>query len=237
MRIREIGETDLLVTFFTPNKGQVKGIGKGARRSGKRFVNCLDLFSHVNLEYSIKKEGALYFLNSGKLINGFPGLRSDYFNLSKASFFIELTEVLFPPGVGDQRMFELLIHALNALSSGNRTDFIPLFFETKALSLGGFGLNLQQCCLCGRPYTYQGTAVYKKETGGIACLNCIRASKQAPPLSPEGVSLFTLIQSKPMAELLRLTIQTERLKELKPVLTLHREYHLERRLKTAKFVD
>ncbi|MBW2206889.1 MAG: recombination protein O N-terminal domain-containing protein, partial [Deltaproteobacteria bacterium] len=39
MRIREFGEADLFVTFFTPDRGRLKGVAKGARRSRKRFVN------------------------------------------------------------------------------------------------------------------------------------------------------------------------------------------------------
>jgi DNA repair protein RecO (recombination protein O) len=49
MRTKEFGETDLLVTLLTPDKGRLKGIAKGARKSRKRFVNCLDVFSLVEL--------------------------------------------------------------------------------------------------------------------------------------------------------------------------------------------
>jgi DNA repair protein RecO (recombination protein O) len=49
MRTKEFGETDLLVTFFTQDKGRLKGIAKGARKSRKRFVNCLDVFCHAEL--------------------------------------------------------------------------------------------------------------------------------------------------------------------------------------------
>ena len=108
MRVKEFGETDLLVTFFTRDKGQLKGVAKGARKSRTRFVNALDILSLVNLEYGLRREGALYFLHSGKLINAYPGLRSNFTSLSKASFMIELTEALFPQGVVEPRMFELL---------------------------------------------------------------------------------------------------------------------------------
>ncbi|MBN1222119.1 MAG: recombination protein O N-terminal domain-containing protein, partial [Candidatus Aminicenantes bacterium] len=63
--IQEFGETDLLVTFFTPGMGQLKGVAKGAKRSRQRFVNCLDTCSLVNLEYDKKEEGKLCFLHSG----------------------------------------------------------------------------------------------------------------------------------------------------------------------------
>ena len=61
MRTKEFGETDLLVTFFTPDNGRLKGIAKGARKSRKRFANCLDVLCLTELEYSLKREGGLYF--------------------------------------------------------------------------------------------------------------------------------------------------------------------------------
>ena len=87
MRIGELGETDLLVSFMTPDKGRLKAIAKGARKSRKRFTNCLDLFCLADLEYKRKKQGGLYFLDSGKLVDAFPSLRSDF---SSLSLFFEL---------------------------------------------------------------------------------------------------------------------------------------------------
>ena len=50
MRVKELGEADVLVTFLTPERGQLKGVAKGARRSRRRFANCLETFSLVSLE-------------------------------------------------------------------------------------------------------------------------------------------------------------------------------------------
>ena len=108
MRIKEFGETDLLVGFFSEDFGRLKGIAKGARKSKKRFPNCLDIFSLVKMEYQKGRKGDLYFLDSCRLIHGFPGLRCDYSSISLASYMIELTEILFPIGVPDKGMFELL---------------------------------------------------------------------------------------------------------------------------------
>ena len=101
MRVREIKESDLLVTFFAREKGLLRGVAKGARRSLKRFVNCFETFSLVNLEYETRGEDKPCFLHSGKLQHAFQGLRTDFTALSKASYMIELTELLFPPGVSE----------------------------------------------------------------------------------------------------------------------------------------
>jgi DNA repair protein RecO (recombination protein O) len=54
MRVREIKESDLLVIFFARDKGLLRGVAKGAKRSLKRFVNCFETFL-VNLEYEPRR--------------------------------------------------------------------------------------------------------------------------------------------------------------------------------------
>lgn len=237
MRIREFGETDLLVTFFTPDKGRLKGVAKGARKSRRRFVNCLDIFSLVNLEYESRGERALCFLHSGKLINAHAGLRSDFEMLSKASYMIELTEMLFPWGVSDRHMFEWLRDSLDALAKGGRVNIIPVLFELRAMALGGYRINTERCCTCGRTYRAKGTAVYKPEQGGIACLKCHQVSALSPPIGPAAVNVLKLMHSKPFTTLKEVKLGDEILRELKPVLKLHRDFRLEQRLKTSKYVE
>jgi DNA repair protein RecO (recombination protein O) len=237
MRTTEFAESDLLVTFFTQDKGRLKGIAKGARKSRKRFVNCLDVFSLAELEYSLKREGSLYFLNSGRLINAYPGIRSDFTILSRASYMVELTEILFPWGVADRKMFELLKASLDALAEMEEGDIIPLIFEIKAMTLGGYGINFDRCTICGRPYKGEGRAVFKRDKGGIACLKCQQETAISPGLDPEAVEMIKVMQMHPLNSLMKLQMKEEIGKEIKPVLKLHREYHLGQRPKTAAYLE
>jgi DNA repair protein RecO (recombination protein O) len=237
MRVKEFGESDILVTFFTPNTGRLKGVAKGARRSRKRFVNCLDIFNLVNLEYSCKRKGELYLIHSGKLIDAYLGLRADYSSLLKASYIIELTEALFPWELSDPNMFEILKKSFHLLSEGKRGDLIPIIFEVMAMSQGGYGINLDKCCVCGREYTGEGTAVFKSEKGGIACMKCQPITAVNPKMSPETVNITRLMQSKSLMVFEQLNIPDEVISEIKPVLKLHREYHLGQQIKTASYME
>jgi len=237
MRVKDFGESDLLVTFFTPYKGQLKGVAKGARRSRKRFVNALDICALVNLEFELKKEGRLSLLHSGKLIHAFPVLRSDFRALSKASFMIEMTEVLFPVGVADPRMFQLLKDGFEAMAEGHPGNFISLLFEARAMALGGYRINLEACAVCGRTYKGEGTAVFNRERGTISCLKCHQPSALSPRMKPESVKALNTMQGQPIAHSKALSFPEETLVEIKTVLRLHREYRLERKLKTAKYVE
>jgi DNA repair protein RecO (recombination protein O) len=235
MRAKECGESDLLVTFFARDRGLLKGIAKAGKKSRKRFVNCFDSFSHASLEYVIKRGRDLVFLHSGKLINGYPGLRTDFSLISKASFMIELTQILFPSRVSDLRMFELLARCLGQLDAGERTDVILLLFEARAMSLGGYEINLVKCALCGRPYQGEGIAVFQPEKGGIACRKCGQASALHPLMVPEAVKVLKTLQEGflPTEEL---KPAEEALQQIRNVLKLHREYRLEQRPKTSKYL-
>lgn len=237
MRVKEFGESDLLVTFFSADRGHLKGVAKGARKSRHRFVNCLDSLSLINLEYDPKKKGDLCFLHSGKLIEAHAAIRQDYPTLAKAGYMIELVEVLFPPAVKDVAAFELLKESLKCLANRQNEHSLPFIFEIRIMALGGYAIHVEKCCLCNRAYTGQGPAVFIRERGGIACLKCRQPSTQNPLLNPPAVLMLQNLQTNGFSGLKDLNIVEEILIELKPVLKLHREYHLERRLKTAKFIE
>lgn len=237
MRVSEFGESDLLITFFTPTEGKLKGIAKGARRSRARFVNCLDIFSLVNLEYSLKKKDSLHFIHSGKLLDAFPGLRKNYSTLIKASYMIELTEILFPWQLPDNRMFEILKTSFEIMDKDGDTDMVPVYFELAAMTLGGYSIRLDKCCICGRKYSGQGTAVFRPDTGGIACMKCQEITKITPAICPETVRTINTIQTVLTNGCIENCTPFEFLREIKPVLKLHREYRLERIPKSSSYIE
>ena len=237
MRVNEFRESDLLITFFTPGGGKMKGIAKGARRSKSRFVNCLDIFSLVNLEYSIRRNSSLHFIHSGKLIDAFPGLRKNYRTLIQASYMIELIEILFPWELADSVMFETLRDTFKVLAEDGDIETVPVLFEITAMALGGFSINLEKCCICGREYTGKGTAVFKPEKGGIACMNCQQVTRITPCMSPETVKITNAMQCGFSNELEDIRASKEFISEIKRVLELHRTYHLERNPTSRNYLD
>jgi DNA repair protein RecO (recombination protein O) len=237
MRVKEFGESDLLVTFFTPDLGRLRGVAKGALRSRKRFVNCLDVFSLVNLEYSPSRNSELYFLNSGKLIDAFPGLRNNFLILSKAGYMVELTEILFPVELPERGIFELLIKSFHLLEKNEQANIVPLIFEFIAMSRGGYRINIERCCYCGRAYTGAGEAVFKAEKGGISCMKCQQVTALAPKLSPDTIRFIRRLYSGSDSVPDELDADEKILGEIRPVLKLHREYHLGHQPKTASYLE
>jgi len=237
MRTRELGESDLLVNFFTRDMGLLRGIAKGAKRSKHRFSNCLDLFCLASVEYGKKRVQNLYMLNSCKLIDSFFGLRSDFSALCLASYMVELTEVLFPAQISESRIFDLLKDSLSALDRGVEPGRLRLFFEARAMALGGYEIELSKCCDCGRSYRGEGRAVINREKGGLSCLGCRKESVSFPGMDPSSVKILKTLacngEGLPDLE----ALSSENTKEIACALRIHIDYWLGRRLKTSRYMD
>jgi len=237
LRVKDVGESDLLVFFFTADSGLRKGIAKGGRKSRKRFVNCLDHFCLSQLEYHRKKENQLFLLDSCKLIRAFEAVRTDYHLLALASYFAELAEALFPLHVEADQMFHLLVQGLELLCQGEQPEKVRVFFEGRAMAIGGYAVNLSHCCGCGRTYKGEGRAVFVPERGGISCLGCRKESKRYPGMDPESVKVLAKIQDvkKKVAPQPDFTGKTG--EELKRVLDQHVLYRLGKKVKSRKYLE
>lgn len=237
LRTKDLGESDLIVSFFSSLYGTLRGVAKGARRSSKRFVNSLNAFSLVTIEFRERRSGDLVWIESCELLDGFPGIRSNYPSLVRASYMLEMAETLFPSHVPSTEMFELLRGALECISNEESADEIMIGFQARAMRIGGFGINLSRCSRCGREYTGKGRALFHPPSGSIICLACERESAATPGMEPQTVGVLQWLQSSEsvLAEAPKLDDAISR--ELNAVLIAHIEHCLGKRLKSAKYFE
>ncbi|MFW6146902.1 MAG: DNA repair protein RecO [Thermodesulfobacteriota bacterium] len=237
LRARDFGESDRIVTAFSLPFGTIKGIAKGARRSSKRFVNSLNIFSYVTIAFRERWSGDLVWFDSSELIDGFPGIRTTYDRLAKGSYAIELTETLFPRNVPSQEMFQLLRETLRAVSEGTDLTKTMIIFQARAMSIGGFSINTSSCGLCKRAYKGKGRAVFHPPSGSIACKACQTETVHTPGLSPMAVRALEQLQSGNAANSDH-TFQwnEEIITELSKVLAAHIEHSIGKKLRSSQYL-
>jgi DNA repair protein RecO (recombination protein O) len=190
----------------------------------------------VDVEFREKRGSDLVWLEMCELIDGFPAIRSDYSLLLKASYMVEMTEILFPSYVQSSGMFQLLRFALGSISNKQDTEKTMIIFQARAMKIGGFGINVSKCSLCGRPYKGEGRALFHPQSGSIVCLACEKESVLTPGMDPKAVHVLEQIQSSDLSLLKNLQCDDDILSELKKVLTAHIEHRLGKRLKSAKYL-
>ena len=65
---RAFGESDKIIRLFTHKSGKIAAIAKGGSKSQKRFMNTLELFNCINVEYFEKTGKGLVRLENAYIL-------------------------------------------------------------------------------------------------------------------------------------------------------------------------
>ncbi len=172
LSVSDHGESDKLVTFFSPAIGRATGIAKGAKRSKQRFVNKLEPFSLLQIMYRPGRNGGLLFLCEAELANAFFLLRQRYDCFVVAMFTCELvlrfTRDLDP----DPAIFSLLLWALQALENGRPPLQVAALFHLRLLGAAGYQPKLDSCGLCSEPVRSGRSYTLHPGSGLLVCDRC-----------------------------------------------------------------
>ncbi len=234
--VRDYGEADRLVTFLTPARGRLTGIDKHARKSKKRFANCLEPLSRVILFLSDRARGDLEFLEKGEAVRSFMALRRDLTRLGAGALVAELAAAMASPPEATAGIFAALETALTLLDDGMPPDSLLPVFLLRLLTLGGYGLGLGHCRGCGAEP--EAPLVVNLPRGGVLCSACCRgAPGPQVSLNPGAWKLLRLAQDLPLEKLGRLRFPPGQRGQSQGLLRLFIRHHLGRDLKAWAFWD
>ena len=231
LRTRDHGESDRLITFLASGQGKLTGIAKGARRSKKRFVHTLEPLSLVAMTYVERATTALVRIDASELKNPFTALRLDLARLAYASLAAELVLEIAPEREANPALFALLSQCLHHLEAGGDPETLALLFETRILSLSGFGPNLQHCFRCGKEPAAPGPWFFSVPQAALFC-PAHRSDAGVSPLSPGTILLLRQAQRLPLAKVWRLKFHPQVRSECRTLLLGLIRHHLEKDLKS-----
>lgn len=239
LRCWPYGESDRIVSFFTQEYGKVTGIAKGAMRSRKRFVNTLQPFSLVKLCFRDRPAGQLNFIYACDLIRPFKNLTSSLEKITHASYLVELIDGLTGERDENRSLFEHLKEGLVFLEEmGTSLPFLT-FFELRLLKLSGYQPALEHCRRCGRSWAaaYQAEWRFSPRDGGILCGPCSALKKEVIPLSSQAIRMLADLQRASGVIELQSVFPVSALKEGHSVLLRFIQFHMNRELKSIRFLE
>ncbi|MCK4838070.1 MAG: DNA repair protein RecO [Desulfobulbaceae bacterium] len=220
LEVRTYGESDKIVTFYSKSKGRMSGIAKGAQRSLKRFVNKLELFSHLEILYTDSHSSSLARIDQAELINPFPVIRSNYDRFTAAALICELILHWTRENDPDERIFWLLIWALTSLEDLKQpATWVVILFNIKLLTLLGYKPALEGCSECGTPLAHQdGPYRFNPARNGLICRTCGKSANnlgQSPGFnfSISTARFLSKAQEMPLDKLARLRFSPTVVKE------------------------
>src|SRR3954470_7310481 len=150
LRSIRYGEADRIVHLYTPMRGRVGAIAKGARRARSRFGGRLEPFFRLDLLLH-EGRGELLTVTAAETVEGHARLREDAGALDAAARACDAVSRLFETGEAHPEVYNLLCNELALLDRepARATRSNQLAFRLKLLLAAGLAPHLATCASCG----------------------------------------------------------------------------------------
>lgn len=169
LRKYDLTESSYIVHFFSREKGLLKLVAKGAKRSKSLFSGNLEIFNKVEIEYVKKEHSELGTLRKTELIESSFSLFSDY-KISKTLFVISET---LSKGMKEEQkedeIFRLTSAVVESLKTKSPPDWVLNYFFLWFLKLNGVFPSSDYCCACGAK---KNLVALTSALNGFLCSNC-----------------------------------------------------------------
>ncbi|AGB41790.1 DNA repair protein RecO [Halobacteroides halobius DSM 5150] len=232
LRHYELGEADKIIVLFSRNKGKIRVVAKGVRKTKSSLAAGLEPFTYNHiLVYQGKSD--LGNLSQCDIKDSFSSLKDDILKMTAASYLAELVNELTVDHQPHQDIFDLLLLTLKLLDQLDEIDLLLRTFELKLLNLLGYQPYITACIKCGREVDQ--SVKFNLIAGGLTCDKC--ASNQDLRVSLGTVKFIEQLIKLDYRRLLRLKLPEYANKQLTNIIPAYIETITEKELKTISFLD
>jgi DNA repair protein RecO (recombination protein O) len=195
LRSIRYGEGDRVLHLYTPRRGRLSAIAKGARKARSRFGGRLEPFFRLDLVL-YEGRGDMFTVTSAETSAAHARLRADGRALDAAARACDAVARLFEQGDPNPATYHLLANELALLDAdparGGAAN--QLAFRLKLLLAAGLAPHLAACASCGEA---DHLTAYSGAAGGVVCAAC-----EGPgfTLDEEAYAFLVDALSRPLAE-------------------------------------
>ncbi len=226
------GDSDLIITAFTFDKGLIKVFAKSPLKLKSRFGSALEPFSYNKISFWGKEDSALPRLTQADIIHPFQRLRDNIDCFLKVTELLEITQKILPEKEPNKELFYIMLHTMRAIENENFSDRRYLFYKIKLLAISGFSPQLKGCAFCSK----EAENFYIHE-GAIICEKCINAYSDRLKISRGAISLYEKINNWQWNKLGRIIPSQKLIDELENIINLHIKYRIDGKIKTREFIE
>ena len=228
-------ETSRIVTFYTREFGKVKGILKGIRKDPRKFGSSVDRFSVNDIVFYQHRNCDIHLVSQCDMKEYYLPIRQDFKKMTAASYILELVDAIMPVEEKNNDIYELILQYFSSLETDADIGKLVHIFQIKTLLYSGFRPHLDTCVKCEKKV--HGQTRFSMQLGGLVCDVCRPSGGDAALVSRGTVASILHIEQSEWDKSLRLGLSTMIKKELKFVLNNFLIFHLEKNLRSAKYVQ
>lgn len=238
LRRVDFHEADRLLTIFTPGRGKLRVVAKGARKPGSRKSGHVELFTRSTL--LIAKARELDIVSQAETIESYRALREDLLRSAYAHYFAELLDRFTGEAEENGALYDLFARTLSHLCDAPNPALVARYYEWQLLTLAGYQPRLFDCVNCGQPlrevesesppYGFDGAR------GGVLCDRCAPRMQDVSPLSLAALQVLRHAARADWSTLAALNPRLLVAREVEQVMQRYITYVLERNLKSVEFL-
>lgn len=228
-----LGEADRILTLYTSNRGKMRAVVKGARKTTSKVGGHVEPLTHCSMMLARGRQ--LDTVSQSQTIETFLPIRNDLWLTAQALYLIELIDSFTSERIENYPVYKLLLDALHQLSRIRSVTLLFRYFELQLLRHVGYQPQLRECLNCLSPIEPVEN-FFSSSGGGILCPNCANTEPVVQPISVNALKVLRLLQSGDWATASRLHLNSDLSKELERVTQGYARYLLERDLKSTGFL-
>ncbi len=174
----KLGDSDLIVSLFAQQAGQVRGVARGARRSRRRFGGALEPLTRVRASWVERHGRELHRIEELEPLRSYARMQADPGVQAACAVLAEVARATVREEQDESRLFRLMGAALDALEEGLPPHATVRYFEFWTLRLHGVLADLEHCGNCLEPLGAR-SRVWATAGYGVLCGRC-RNRTEAP---------------------------------------------------------
>jgi len=233
LRRTDFGEADRLLTVFTPGRGKLRLVAKGARKPSSRKSGHVELFSYGRFLVAVGRE--LDIVTQAETLEPFLPVREDLLRTTYAYYVAELADAFTAEHDENRPLFDLLKSVFAWLGSTDDLSLVARYYELHLLALVGYQPQLFICGECKKPLQPEPNYLSAAD-GSVFCHKCGYDRVGMTELSVNALKVLRFLQTRDWETCRLLRLSPESQAEIELTMNHYITYHLERKLKSLEFL-
>ena len=236
LRAQKLGEADRVITMLTRERGRLRLVAKGVRRTTSKFGARLEPFAHVDFQTFERENRALGMITQAETIAPYGGeVVGDYARYTAGTAMLETAERLTDEGEPALQQYLLLLGGLRALTGGEHAPGLVLdAFILRSLSIAGYAPSFRDCAGCGNePDDGIPWRFFSLPAGGVVCPACKPGGAAVPQQATVDLLGALLAGEWESAD----ASEPRHRREASGLVAAYLQWHLERGLRSLRLVE
>ena len=236
LRTQKLGEADRIITILTRERGRLRLVAKGVRRTTSKFGARLEPFAHVDFQTFEKQGRALSMITQAETIAPYgSSVVSDYARYTAGTAMLETAERLTEEEEPALQHYLLLLGGLRALTAGEHAPGMVLdAYILRSLAIAGYAPSFRDCAGCGNePAEGVPWRFFSLPAGGVVCPTCKPGGSAVPQQATVELLGALLAGEWEEAD----ASEPRHRREASGLVAAYLQWHLERGLRSLRLVE